>query len=69
MKRDILQSIKNLMLNNQCIMNYILSVKHFYPELLNSKDYEELLKIPNNLHNKVKANNEKILNILKNLNN
>ena len=56
------------MLNNQCIMNYILSVKHFNPDLLTSKDYEELLKIPNNLQNEVKTNNEKILKILKNLN-
>jgi hypothetical protein len=71
MKKDLLQSMKNLMMNNQCIMNYVISIKHFYPDILNKKDFDELLNInynlQENLKNEIKNNNEKILKILKNL--
>jgi hypothetical protein len=68
MKKDILQSIKNIIKNNECIMKYVLSVNHYYPGLLTNKDFDNLLQEnkKNQNQSQIKENNEKILNILKN---
>jgi hypothetical protein len=68
MKKDLLQSMKNLMMKNQCIMNYVISIKHFYPDVLNKKDFDELLNINNNLQNNNLQNNNLQNNNLQNNN-